>query len=371
MKPTIPFSTLYHALVFMLIIPGISSVTAPLFASDHPKEILRKLAIPTDGAYTGAYVDFGEGEGNVTLDALEKFDKMVGKHQAIIAFGNFWGQQCFALKDARIISRYGAIPLIFWSPWDKPYSESLLPDRFNLYNILSGMWDDYIDRWAESARDFGRPVLVAWGIEMNGTWFPWSGYYYGGGQKDLLHGPPVPLGPKIYKEAYRYVVNRVRAKGAKNIQWVFHINNQSYPNRSWNRFAAYYPGSKYVDWIALSVYGKLSREMDWASFYDVFHLAYQEAKKIDLSKPMMIAEWGVGEYPKAGNKAEWIKNAFLDFQNRFPEVRAAVFWHERWQNQDESYSNLRVNSSPESLAAYRQGVLDPYWIDHPHFIPTK
>jgi hypothetical protein len=43
-------------------------------------------------------------------------------------------------------------------------------------------------------------------------------------------------------------------------------------------------------------------------------------------------------------------------------VKAAVYWHERWQNVDQSYSNLRVNSSVESLNAYREGVANPDWL---------
>ncbi|MDR3630295.1 MAG: glycosyl hydrolase [Desulfocapsaceae bacterium] len=349
----------------------------PLGATDLPVAgqtagPAQKLIFPEKGAYTGAYVDFGDGEDNITLEALEKFEKMVGKHQAIIAFGNFWGEQAFPKKNVMIVTHYGATPLIFWSPWDKPYSEGLLPDRFNLYNILSGAWDAYIDKWAEDARDCGKPLLVAWGIEMNGTWFPWSGYYYGGGQKDLLNPPNDPLGPKIYKEAYRYVVNRVRAKGVKNIQWVFHVNNQSYPPEgTWNRYASYYPGADYVDVLALSVYGKISKYMGWGSFSDVFRLAYEELRKVAPNKPLIVAEWGIGEYPQDGNKAEWIKNAFQDFQERFPQVKAAVFWHERWQNKDESYSNLRVNSSPEALSAYREGVSNPRWLSLPQYQPEK
>ena len=360
--------------VLLLLLSGSGLVFFPVIlpAAGQPGETSQRLAVPEKGAYTGAYVDFGDGEDNVTLESLEKFEKMVGKHQAIIAFGNFWGEQKFALKSAQIVTRYGAIPLIFWSPWDKPYAEGMIPGRFNLYNILSGMWDAYIDKWAEDARDFGKPLLVAWGIEMNGTWFPWSGYYYGGGQRDLINNPPEPLGPKIYKAAYRYVVDRVRAKGATNISWVFHVNNHSFPqDKTWNRYAAYYPGSNYVDWLGLSVYGKLSKYMNWSSFSDVFHLAYEEINKIDPSKPVMVAEWGVGEYPQDGNKAEWLKKAFSDFPEHFSQVKAAVFWHERWQNPDQSYSNLRVNSSPEALTAYREGVRDSYWIGRPLFHTGK
>ena len=45
----------------------------------------------------------------------------------------------------------------------------------------------YIDSWAAQAKTFGRPMFVAWELEMNGTWFPWAGYFYGGG-KELSKG---------------------------------------------------------------------------------------------------------------------------------------------------------------------------------------
>jgi hypothetical protein len=349
--------------VFPWLFPGNA-----IAAVEPPPPAVEKLIVPESGAYTGAYIDFGEGEDNVTLEALEKFETLVGKHQAIIAFGNFWGEGEFAAKEAEIVSRYGAIPLIFWSPWDRPYEEHKLPDACNLYSILSGTWDAYIDKWAESVKNFGKPVLVAWGIEMNGMWFPWSGYYYGGGQRNPDKEDKAPaIGPELFKQAYRYVVDRVREKGARNIQWVLHLNNASWPDEEWNSFAAYYPGPDYVDWLGLSVYGKTDKAWSWASFSDVFDSAYQKIGKIDPGKPLMVAEWGVGEYPNEGDKAEWFTKAFSDLQNRYPQIKAAVYWHERWQNPDESYSNLRVNSSPEALEAYREGVKAPYWIDSPRF----
>ena len=46
-------------------------------------------------------------------------------------------------------------------------------------------------------------------------------------------------------------------------------------------------------------------------------------------------------------------------------IMHADFWHERWQNGDQSISNLRVNSSPEALAAYRTGISAPFWLSRP------
>ena len=335
---------------------------------DGPK----KLMLQGTGAYTGAYVDFGEGEDDVTFDALTAFEQMTGKHLAIVAFGSFWGEQGFPEKAIQIVSGYGAIPLIFWSPWDRPYEEGGEPDRFNLPDILAGKWDAYIDQWADAARNYGKPMLVSWGLEMNGTWFPWSGIYYGGGKvTGRKDGSPLYAGPELVKQAYRYVVDRVRARRADNILWGFHANNISFPPEPWNKIASYYPGADYVDWLGLSVYGKMVRANNWVSFYKVMDNAYEEICRLDPKKPVILAEWGVGEFPPA-NKAEFITQAFTGLQTRYQRVKGAVFWHERWENKDGSYSNLRVNSSPEALDAYRDGVAAPYWIDRPQFqLPQK
>jgi len=327
------------------------------------------LLMPKNGAYTGAYVDFGEGESGVTYDALTGFEQLTGKHLAAVAFGNFWGDQAFPEKTVRIIANYGAVPLLFWSPWDKPYEEERGPDRFGLKEILAGKWDAYIDRWADAARQYGKPLLVTWGLEMNGSWFPWSGVHYGGG-KVVGHrdGQPLYEGPELYKRAYRHVVDRVRARGATNVLWGFHVNNFSSPRVAWNRMASYYPGPNYVDWLGLSAYGKMKKSEGWADFDRMMAEPYTEICKLDPEKPVFLAEWGVGEFPP-GDKAGFIAKALGHMPDKYPRVRLAVYWHERWENKDGTYSNLRVNSSPEALHAYRTGIGAPYWIDRPQFAP--
>jgi hypothetical protein len=345
--------------------------------SPRPPEVrtapgqLKKLEIPRSGAYTGAYIDFGETEDDVTLEALEGFEKLVGKHQAIVAMSSYWGRQSFPLPALRIISAYGAVPLVYWSPWDYPFEEEKGKDKFNPRNILAGRWDAYIDLWAQQARSFGGPMLVSWGLEMNGDWFPWSGLYCGGSKVVPGSIPERHEGPENYKNAYRHVVDRVRAAGAHNIEWVFHANNSSNPNQPWNRIAGYFPGSGYVDWLALSAYGQQYPGTGWTPFEEVLPAPYREICAVDPDKPFLLAEWGVGEFPNSGSKGEWIREAFRRMPVEFPRLKAAVFWHERWQNGDLTYSNLRVHSSEESLAAYRQGVANPFWLDRPVFVPGE
>ncbi len=345
-------------LVLLVLLAGCSKPSAPTEVNlNAPFEVV----IPKHGLYTGAFIEGGEAEENVTLETIESFEAMVGKHQAIIASSSFWGEQDFPTENLNVIWAHRSLPFIFWSPWDRPYEENKGPDRFSLTSILEGKWDKYIDNWADSAKAFGKPVFVSFANEMNGSWFPWSGIYYGGDQLADASGKKWK-GPEIFKAAYRHVVDRVRARGAINIKWVFQTNNYSYPLNSWNMAPSYYPGSDYVDWLGLSVYGKQFKEEGWSGVEPLIDWPYKEMNTIDPTKPILIAEWGTGEFPASGNKAAWIKEGLELFRTRYPQLKAAIYWDERWQNEDGSYSNLRVNSSVEALNAYREGVAHPDWI---------
>ena len=367
-----------------------------------------KLTVPQTGAYTGAYCDFGDGEDHVTLEALENFQELTGKPLSIVGMGSFWARQSFPTEQISIIRAYGAVPLLYWSPWDSPFEQKRGPDRFSLTEILAGKWDAYIDRWADEAAKVPGQFFVSFACEMNGTWFPWSGWFYGKGPRDPkpanqsvgdrkttrqlkaagliqtetdvgwfgpgdFKDPSTWQGPETFKKAWRYVVDRVRARGATNVLWVFQPNNYSDPPGfiTWNQMAAYYPGSKYVDWLALSVYGKQTAGTEddkWCPFRPLLEWPYRQLCAIDPDKPVMLAEWGVMESHAPGeNKGAWIAEAFREMSNatKYPRLKAAIFWHERWQNSDDTYSNLRVNSSKASLQAYRAGVASPFWIGRP------
>ena len=100
--------------------------------------------------------------------------------------------------------------------------------------------------------------------------------------------------------------------------------------------------------------------MSWQSYNQSLVRYPQHGFSLDLS--LMDIAPGYVEL-----LAPKITKAFADMRTKYQRVRAAVYWHERWENKDGSYSNLRVNSSPAALDAYRSAVADPYWIDRPQF----
>ena len=87
----------------------------------HPAGGVKAAPAPAGGILTGAYMDFGEREDDVTLEKIEAFEQLTGKHQAIVASSSYWGEQSFPAANVRLIARHGSVPLVYWSPWDRPY----------------------------------------------------------------------------------------------------------------------------------------------------------------------------------------------------------------------------------------------------------
>ena len=80
------------ALSLALVLAGCSKPSRTMQVDPNgPAEV----AIPDHGAYTGAFMDFGDAEDDVTLETIEDFEAMVGKHQAIIVSSSYWGEQNF------------------------------------------------------------------------------------------------------------------------------------------------------------------------------------------------------------------------------------------------------------------------------------
>jgi hypothetical protein len=73
------------------------------------------------------------------------------------------------------------------------------------------------------------------------------------------------------------------------------------------------------------------------------------------SKPLAVLEIGVSESPA---KAGWIRDALRAINSgRYPRIKAVSWWN-KLHKSDGTRSMLEIDSSPESLEAYRDGVRD-------------
>ena len=157
-------------------------------------------------------------------------------------------------------------------------------------------------------------------------------------------------------------------RGVANVSFAFHIQPWSQPARPWNDPGRYYPGSAYVDWVGASVYGADAPTYDWTPFPVGLARAIAKLTAIAPGKPIAVLEWGGVEAPARGDKTRWIERAFASLaERRSAAVRGISWWDERWENDDGSRSDLRIDSSPDALAAYRRGIAGSRYESAPRF----
>jgi len=78
---------------------------------------------------------------------------------------------------------------------DKQYKKNR---KFTLKRILKGKLYEDLRSWASDARDFGSPLIVEFGAEVNGEWFPWNGKWNGGVEKKFLQGNTIKGREVVY-----------------------------------------------------------------------------------------------------------------------------------------------------------------------------
>ena len=265
---------------------------------------------------------------------IDSFSTLVGQKPGVIHWFQDWAMEFDPSYMDAAVSRE-AMPLVTWEPWR--FGEGTGQSEYALKRIINGKHDAYIRQWATAAAAWGKPFLLRFAHEMNGDWTSWSPRINGNTSAEFI-------------SAWRRVHDIFRRKGATNAKWV------------WSPVAHYegaipfkrvYPGNAYVDWVGFSGYnwGKTRDWSSWQSFSDIFGKSYDIAGDI-TSKPIIISE--VASTESDGNKAAWIRKAFLeDIQGKFPRIKAVVWFDANKEN------DWRVNSSSGSLDAYKEVAASP------------
>ncbi len=322
-----------------------------------------KLRPPQRGIYHSAFPAFGPAEDTVTTGHIDRFARNIsGKNLTWAYFSDNWFNGItFPTRDVRTILSKGVIPFIRIMPRSK--WEVCSDRRYSLDKIIQGNFDTKLRRYARDAARIRAPMIMEFGTEVNGDWFPWSGACNGGGQRDGYGSPRLADGPERFRDAYRHIIDIFREEGAYNVTWVMHYNGGSSPNVPWNTHAAYYPGDDYIDWLGISAYGaQTPRQIrSWnPQFREVMSSAYNNVASVSRTKPIALLEFGVVEH---AGKPQWIRNALSDLASgRYRRLKAIAWWHSDWRNDDGTWSRMKIDSSPESAAAYREGVAHPMFV---------
>lgn len=294
-----------------------------------------------------------------TLDGVLSLEHAIGTSLPLIQIYTAWGDQTdqtFPIKMVTAIWNIGSVPLVTWEPWLTDFINSRhanIPlrdarERHGMAAVASGTYDFYVDAWAARAAKFRKPLFVRLGHEMNDPYrYPW-------GPQNNTNGE--------YIAAWRHVVDRFRAAGADNVIWVWS------PHVAYKYWETYYPGDKYVDWVATGAlnFGPIAQWSQWWTFSEIFGLKYEQLAS--FGKPVMVAEFG--SLAVGGNRADWYREALESMPTRYPRVRAVLFFNVK---NDQTVTYQKVDWTIDADSAVLRAIRAPLrtWAPSNQSPPTR
>jgi hypothetical protein len=281
-------------------------------ASSSSDPVASYAPLPTGQAsYLGVY----ESGTPHTYRPVVKFVKAAGRQPNLVGYYSGWGEP-FMTSFARTIRSHGAVTILQMDPTDT-----------SIPAIVAGDYDRYLRSYADTVRNFGHPVVIGFGHEMNADWYSW-GYGH--------------VSPSTFVAAWRHIVKVFRGQGAGNVTWLWTLQADE-PGTG--PIASWWPGASYVTWVGID--GYYYRRSD--TFAGVFGKTIAQVRAI-TSKPVLLSETAVG--PVAGQPAK-IGDLFAGMRQY---QTLGLVWFDIAQNQGIYHQDWRIEDSPQAAAAFRQGA---------------
>ena len=269
--------------------------------------------------------ELGNGPRDETL--MDNFATLAGgKPAAWLWYETFGTKFPKATFDA--VSARGYTPVLSWAPSKADHSV------ISWEKVAAGDVDDLVHDFARSAAAWGKPFYLRPEWEMN--------LKFDGGENT----------PDSFVRMWKRLHDIFLRNGAVKVRWFWcPAEEGEWPQTP---YASYYPGDAYVDYIGFDAYnwGTTQPWSKWRSPTETYGPTYRALARL-TDKPMIIGETGSSEL--GGDKAAWIRSAFLtDIPQQFPRIIGVLYF-----SNDQDGSNWRVNTSPESLAAFEAVVASP------------
>ena len=145
-------------IAFLISVTAIAVTTHNLtLGTNHP--VVHGKLPQKSLSYLGVY-EPGAPPGYRNVSA---FASMAGRQPNLVGYYSGWAEP-FNRSFAELVHRHGATPYI-----------QIDPTLGTVSAIAAGTYDDsYLRPYADSVRDFGHPVVIGFGHEMNASWYPWG-----------------------------------------------------------------------------------------------------------------------------------------------------------------------------------------------------
>jgi mannan endo-1,4-beta-mannosidase len=274
----------------------------PVVHANLPPRVASYLGVFEDGAPPG-------------YGPIESFAHAVGVQPNLVGYYSGWAEP-FAASFARAIYAHGVTPFVQIDPTDASVSA-----------IAAGAYDGYLRLYADTVKEFGHPVVIGFGHEMNASNYPW-GYRR--------------LAPSAFVAAWRHIWSLFRGEGAENVTWLWTIQADgpgTGPIQSW------WPGAGYVKWVGID--GYYYRPSD--TFATVFGATIKQVR-LFTNKPVLLSETAVG--PQAGQLIK-IQDLFTGMA-RYKTL--GLVWFDKNQDQGIYHQDWRIEDHRPAETAFKLGA---------------
>ena len=230
------------------------------------------------------------------------------------------------VRGLNIESTWGAGPMCLKYYLDSPTLKNSIIHLSismtnNLAGVANGIYDQQINEVAVTLKKYNNfPFIIRIGYEFDGEWNSYD--------------------PLNYKNAFRRIVDNLRAADVKNFATCMASSSFLIPVSTWEE---YYPGDEYVDWLGYSYWGGNPNSDTLAAF----NFAKQK------NKPLFIAEIAPrGHYIKNLESGQdlwntWYTDFFNHVSNNLEYVKAISYINCDWDIQEmwDGWGDSRIQAN--------------------------
>jgi hypothetical protein len=281
---------------------------------------------PPSGAYVGAWVKPEKYTEQGHIDAVESFEREVGRKLDVIHNYHTW-EDFFPSEFDLYVAGRGSTLLLSWAGVDTR-------------DIADGKHDGLIRTRARDLKTLGAPVLLEWRWEMDRP-----------NLESVVHGP------EEYIAAWKRIRSLFHEEGADNIDWVWCPTAEGFAE---GRAPAYYPGDDQVDWVCVDAYAltpdvplmdELRPFLEWTRGHD---------------KPVIIGEFGT-QTDRPGKRASWLDDVAAAVR-KHPQIKALLYFDSNI-DRDGKKRFWSLRNTREDVEAFGRLMAEPYF--NPRKLPTR
>ena len=268
---------------------------------------------------SASYLGVFEPDSPPSYQPIAAFAQAAGRQPNLIGYYSGWAQP-FATSFAELVHRHGLIPFV-----------QIDPTYASVSAIAAGDYDGYLSLYADKVRDFGHPVIIGFGHEMNAPAAS-TKYSWGYGQT------PAPT----FVAAWRHIVSLFRSEGADNVTWLWTIQADQ-PGTG--PIASWWPGARYVTWVGID--GYYYRPSD--TFASVFGQTIAQVHTF-TDKPVLLSETAV---TRSANQYASIVNLFRGMTEY---KTLGLVWFDKDQSRQPEHQDWRIEGDEPAETAFRFGL---------------